>query len=93
MTNQVKSKRLKDARNHGARTHFEAYTWDKNKNPLPKPLLCAGSICRASVKPTCATMIQPQYNPMASLTKALVGIIPSHFLCIVQLYYFVTHAE
>jgi hypothetical protein len=56
-----------------AQAHIETHTWDRKKNPLPKPLLCSDSICRSDVKPTCKTMIQPQYNSMGSMMKALVG--------------------
>lgn len=73
-SNQLKTKSRREAWTKEAEAHVADHTWHPQKNSLPAPLLCDSTICRPAVKPTCRTMIQPQYNSAGSLKKALVGV-------------------
>jgi hypothetical protein len=70
---KIKSKKAKDA--WAARTvdYLKTHTYEPKTNALPAPVHCNAAVCRPWTKPTCKTMIQPQYNPSQSLKKALVG--------------------
>jgi hypothetical protein len=54
-------------------------------NAMPKPLLCDPSICRQTVKPTCKTMIQPQFNGANNMQNSLIGEGNVHIFCFVRL--------
>lgn len=75
---QRKTKRGKETWTKKALQHVNEHTYDVKTNRLPKPLFCDPSICRAYVKPTCYTMIQPQYNVYRNFKKSLMvpGSVP-----------------